>query len=94
MYLSWFSADGMLFGPLSKCPVCSGDLRYSGGVYKCQGYLSEWSKCPYSTREPERCKGKWKIPEGTVNEYLQKVCSLDLLICAMHNAMLRKLFVT
>ncbi|XP_010038006.2 poly [ADP-ribose] polymerase 1 [Eucalyptus grandis] len=65
-------ADGMLFGALACCPVCAGSLRYSGGMYRCQGYQSAWSKCSYSTREPERVQGKWKIPEGTDNQYLKK----------------------
>ncbi|PIN11116.1 NAD+ ADP-ribosyltransferase Parp [Handroanthus impetiginosus] len=65
-------ADGMLFGALEKCPMCSGSLHYSSGMYRCSGYLSEWTKCSYSTTEPRRVKGKWKIPEGTSNEYLLK----------------------
>lgn len=65
-------ADGMMFGALGKCPICSGPLRYSGGIYRCRGYQSAWSKCSYSTHEPERLKGKWKIPEETNNQYLVK----------------------
>ncbi|KAK9683474.1 hypothetical protein RND81_10G143600 [Saponaria officinalis] len=65
-------ADRMMFGPLEKCPSCSGNLHYSGATYKCHGYLSEWSKCSFSTSLPERIKGKWKIPEKTENEYLLK----------------------
>ncbi|KAK6164504.1 hypothetical protein DH2020_001368 [Rehmannia glutinosa] len=64
--------DGMFFGALAKCPMCSGWLRYSSGMYRCCGYLSEWTKCSYSTAEPQRIKGKWKIPEETSNEYLLK----------------------
>ncbi|KAI3678826.1 hypothetical protein L6452_38129 [Arctium lappa] len=65
-------ADGMLFGALESCPLCSGHLHYSGGTYKCKGFLTEWSKCAYSTSEPERVKGKWNIPEETKNQYLLK----------------------
>ncbi|KAM1539365.1 hypothetical protein FF1_004080 [Malus domestica] len=65
-------ADGMMFGALKSCPLCSGSLRYSGGMYRCHGYLSAWSKCSYSTQEPERLEGKWKIPEDTENQYLKK----------------------
>ncbi|KAG8389232.1 hypothetical protein BUALT_Bualt02G0207400 [Buddleja alternifolia] len=65
-------ADGMFFGALAKCPMCSGWLRYSSGMYRCCGYVSEWSKCSYSTTEPQRVKGKWKIPEETSNDYLLK----------------------
>ncbi|KAA8550776.1 hypothetical protein F0562_002460 [Nyssa sinensis] len=66
-------ADGILFGALGRCSLCSGCLRYSGGMYRCHGYLSAWSKCSYSTTEPERVKGKWKIPGETSNEYLCKL---------------------
>ncbi|KAK4482324.1 hypothetical protein RD792_009477 [Penstemon davidsonii] len=65
-------ADGMLFGALVKCPLCSGFLRYSSGMYRCSGFISEWSKCSYSTTEPQRVKGKWKVPEETSNDYLLK----------------------
>ncbi|KAL6564442.1 Poly [ADP-ribose] polymerase 1 [Orobanche minor] len=64
--------DGMFFGALAKCPMCSGWLRYSSGMYRCCGFISEWSKCSYSTAEPHRVKGKWKIPEETSNDYLLK----------------------
>ncbi|THG13580.1 hypothetical protein TEA_007843 [Camellia sinensis var. sinensis] len=65
-------ADGMRFGALGRCPLCSGCLRYSGGMYRCRGYPSAWSKCSYSTTEPERVKWKWKIPEESSNDYLCK----------------------
>ncbi|GMH02358.1 hypothetical protein Nepgr_004197 [Nepenthes gracilis] len=65
-------ADGMMFGALKRCPICSGHLHYLGGMYRCHGYLSEWSKCSYSTAQPDRVKGKWKIPEGDDNQYLCK----------------------
>ncbi|RDY02952.1 Poly [ADP-ribose] polymerase 1, partial [Mucuna pruriens] len=67
----WY-ADGMMFGGLGLCPICSGFLRYSGGMYRCNGYISEWSKCSYSTCEPKRIEAKWKIPEETNNQYLKK----------------------
>ncbi|XP_027350107.1 poly [ADP-ribose] polymerase 1 isoform X2 [Abrus precatorius] len=65
-------ADGMMFGGLGHCPICSGFVRYSGGMYRCNGYISEWGKCSYTTREPKRIEGKWKIPEETKNQYLKK----------------------
>ncbi|XP_022728046.1 poly [ADP-ribose] polymerase 1-like [Durio zibethinus] len=65
-------ADGMIFGALGKCPMCSSFLRFSGGMYRCHGYLSAWSKCSYSTCEPERLKGKWKVPDEINNEFLSK----------------------
>ncbi|KAK9083399.1 hypothetical protein Scep_029870 [Stephania cephalantha] len=63
-------ADGMLFGPLGECPACSGPLSYSGGKYRCRGYLSEWSRCSFSTTEAQRLHKKWKIPEESSNQYL------------------------
>ena len=68
----------MIFGALGCCSMCSGSLHYSGGMYRCGGYLSEWSKCSYSTCEPARLKGKWKIPEETDNQYLIKVYYCEL----------------
>ncbi|KAJ4805650.1 Poly [ADP-ribose] polymerase [Rhynchospora pubera] len=65
-------ADGMLFGALGSCPICSGSIRYAGGQYRCHSYASAWSKCSYSTIDPVRLKDKWKIPEGTTNEFLLK----------------------
>lgn len=65
-------ADGMLFGALGKCPLCGGGLEYSDGRYKCLDYLSAWSKCSFSTTNPERVKGKWKIPKETDNKYLSE----------------------
>ncbi|KAF8655156.1 hypothetical protein HU200_061293 [Digitaria exilis] len=66
------SADGMLFGALGPCPVCTSGLYYYNGQYQCSGNVSEWSKCTYSTTEPIRIKKKWKIPDGTENAYLLK----------------------
>ncbi|CAN0886299.1 Poly [ADP-ribose] polymerase 1 [Linum grandiflorum] len=65
-------ADGMMFGALGSCPACSGPLRFSGSMYRCHGYLSAWSKCSFSTRDPERLKGKWAIAEDTENQFLKK----------------------
>ncbi|XP_008794292.2 LOW QUALITY PROTEIN: poly [ADP-ribose] polymerase 1 [Phoenix dactylifera] len=65
-------ADGMLFGALGKCPICSGSLNYSGGQYRCHGYVSAWSKCSCSMTDPVRLKEKWKIPDETSNQYLLK----------------------
>ncbi|GJN12065.1 hypothetical protein PR202_ga30309 [Eleusine coracana subsp. coracana] len=65
-------ADGMLFGALAPCPVCSGSLYYYNGQYQCSGNVSEWSKCSYSTMEPVRMKKKWQIPDGTENDFLTK----------------------
>ena len=82
IFLFLFSADGMMFGPLALCPVCSGHVSFSGGIYRCNGYISEWSKCSHATSDPNRIKGKWKIPEETENQFLVKVnqllCRVDM----------------
>ncbi|EOX94511.1 Poly(ADP-ribose) polymerase 2, putative isoform 2 [Theobroma cacao] len=52
--------------------MCSSRLQFSGGMYRCHGYLSAWSKCSYSSYEPEHVKGKWKVPNETNTEYLSK----------------------
>ncbi|KAG7568774.1 BRCT domain [Arabidopsis thaliana x Arabidopsis arenosa] len=65
-------ADGMMFGPLALCPICSGHLSFTGGLYRCHGYISEWSKCSHSTLDPDRIKEKWKIPDETENQFLLK----------------------
>lgn len=70
-----FSVDGMLFGATGKCPMCSSPIEYRDGQYKCKGFLTAWSKCTFTTREPERKAGKWKIPQDVLdgNDYLKEV---------------------
>ncbi|KAA8544469.1 hypothetical protein F0562_022491 [Nyssa sinensis] len=64
--------DGMLFGALARCPHChKSTLYFAGDTYRCFGE-EEWGKCSYSTKNAERVKGKWKIPEETTNQYLCK----------------------
>ena len=55
-------ADGMTFGALKRCPTCGGQLAISTQSYVCEGDLSEWSKCMYSTSDPERVE--WIIPRS------------------------------
>ncbi|KAI3918084.1 hypothetical protein MKX01_041404, partial [Papaver californicum] len=56
-------ANGMLFGPLGSCPICSGSLRYSGAEYLFLLYY-----CTHTS------KGEWRIPRETCNAYLCKFC--------------------
>ena len=51
-----------VLGALLPCPDCQEEkLTYSTkGFYNCQGSLSEWSKCIYTTKEPKR--RKFKLP--------------------------------
>jgi hypothetical protein len=53
----------MYFGALGKCPICGGGLECFDGRYMCLGHISAWSKCTFSTTNPERLKGKWKTPQ-------------------------------
>ncbi|GFS36539.1 poly(ADP-ribose) polymerase 2 [Actinidia rufa] len=41
-------------------------------MYHCHGYLPSWNKCSYTTIEPKRVKGKWKIPKEVSKDYLCK----------------------
>ncbi|KER21130.1 hypothetical protein T265_10490 [Opisthorchis viverrini] len=48
-------SDAMVFGALVDCPSCkNGPLHYSNGQYKCSAMATEWAKCLYTTRDPER----------------------------------------
>ncbi|KAG6550433.1 hypothetical protein Mapa_008396 [Marchantia paleacea] len=71
--------DGMLFGATGKCPMCSSPIEYRDGQYKCKGFLTAWSKCTFTTREPERKAGKWKIPQDVLdeNDYLKQWSEKD-----------------
>ncbi|KAL3678725.1 hypothetical protein R1sor_021681 [Riccia sorocarpa] len=71
--------DGMLFGATGKCPMCSSPIEYRDGQYKCRGFLTAWSKCTFTTREPERKTGRWKIPKDVLeeNEFLQQWSEKD-----------------
>ncbi|XP_074645175.1 poly [ADP-ribose] polymerase 1-like [Tubulanus polymorphus] len=54
-------SDGMVFGALKPCPECKGQLVYSStGGYVCTGNISEWTKCMYVTKTPQ--KTQFKIP--------------------------------
>ncbi|KAG5455232.1 Poly [ADP-ribose] polymerase 1 [Clonorchis sinensis] len=48
-------SDAMVFGALLDCPSCkNGPLHYSNGQYKCTAMATEWAKCLFTTRDPER----------------------------------------
>ncbi|XP_038210310.1 poly [ADP-ribose] polymerase-like [Zerene cesonia] len=48
-------ADIMAFGALVPCPDCKqGQLVLDTFHYKCTGNLSEWTKCTYTTTNPQR----------------------------------------
>ncbi|CAB3383108.1 Hypothetical predicted protein [Cloeon dipterum] len=53
-------SDVMTFGALKKCPDCqNGSLYYRNNTYHCSAE-TEWSKCTYKTKEPERIE--FKVP--------------------------------
>ncbi|XVF68354.1 hypothetical protein PTKIN_Ptkin10aG0198600 [Pterospermum kingtungense] len=62
------SADGMMFGAPGKCPMCSGFLRFSGGMYRCHGYGA--SVLTLLVNLNVLIKGKWKVPDETNNDGL------------------------
>ena len=51
----------MMFGALGNCPLCSGSMPYSRVDYRCDGYLSAWSKCSYSTTDPICLRGNGEV---------------------------------
>jgi len=62
-------SDIMTFGALEPCMECSGgQLVYQSGVgYKCQGDLSEWTKCQVKSVNPKR--REFKVPSDYKQEY-------------------------
>ncbi|KAL5976359.1 Poly [ADP-ribose] polymerase 3 [Asimina triloba] len=64
--------DILFSGPLERCPVCGGNLQYTGKDYTCQNTYNEWSTCTYSTREPPRKEEPPKVPQEITNPVLVK----------------------
>ena len=62
-------SDVMTFGALEPYQECGGDqLVYQSGVgYRCQGDLSEWTKCQFVSQNPAR--REFKIPADYKQEY-------------------------
>jgi len=55
--------DGILYGPLPKCPQCkNGFLYYATGLFRCSGTFDRTTQrkthCSYEVEEVKR--GKWK----------------------------------
>ncbi|KAJ1372854.1 Protein phosphatase methylesterase 1 [Parelaphostrongylus tenuis] len=67
--------DCVVFGCCLPCPKCKGQLVYSSTLrtYKCDGHLSEYTKCIYQSGNPER--KKFVIPKEMKeeNKYLKKL---------------------
>ncbi|GIY31587.1 poly polymerase 1 [Caerostris darwini] len=48
-------ADCLVFGALKMCPDCKSDApRFMNNKYVCNGNMTEWTKCQYETKYPER----------------------------------------
>ena len=60
-------ADGMVFGALQPCPECKGQLVCGNYSYHCTGNISSWTKCVYSSTEPER--KPWTVPAELREEF-------------------------
>ncbi|XP_073004270.1 protein ADP-ribosyltransferase PARP3 [Typha latifolia] len=56
--------DMMFYGPLGSCLVCGGQLECTGKNYICKGAYSEWTSCPFNTRDAPRKGDGIKVPEG------------------------------
>uniref|UniRef100_A0A2N9ITZ2 Poly [ADP-ribose] polymerase n=1 Tax=Fagus sylvatica TaxID=28930 RepID=A0A2N9ITZ2_FAGSY len=59
--------DLLFYGVLEKCPVCNGNLEYTGTRYSCRGFYSEWSSCTFSTKDPPRKEEPTKLPDSVLN---------------------------
>ena len=73
MVFQLVSADQLFYGPLETCAICDAGLVFAGHDFKCSGFISEWSKCNYSTHEAQRLKGSLKIPKKVKNDFLKEV---------------------
>ncbi|XP_052171159.1 protein ADP-ribosyltransferase PARP3 [Diospyros lotus] len=59
--------DMLFYGVLDKCPICGGNLEVKAGNCSCKGDYSEWSTCPFSTKDPPRKEEPIKLPESVQN---------------------------
>ncbi|KAG8183478.1 hypothetical protein JTE90_001045 [Oedothorax gibbosus] len=61
-------SDCMVFGALKECPDChNARPRFLNNAYVCPGHLTEWTKCQYETRYPER--EKFVVPDEFKEEF-------------------------
>ncbi|KAF8029409.1 hypothetical protein BT93_E1959 [Corymbia citriodora subsp. variegata] len=59
--------DLLFYGPLDKCPICSGTIEFTGKKYKCKGAYSEWASCTFSAKSPPRREETIKLPDSVLN---------------------------
>ncbi|KAG1369671.1 Poly [ADP-ribose] polymerase 3 [Cocos nucifera] len=64
--------DMMFYGPLERCPLCNGQLEYTGSNYSCRGAYSEWTTCTYTTRDSPRKEQSIKVPEEIGDAVVQE----------------------
>ena len=62
----------MVYGPMEACPICGGSLELVGSSYSCMGFISEWSKCNFSTRDISWTNENLNIPSGVKNEFIEE----------------------
>lgn len=63
----------MTFGTLEPCNVCKGgQFVFSQGGYKCNGDLTEWSKCNTLEKEPKRTAFKVPSNLAEAHSFLKK----------------------
>jgi len=58
-------ADGIVFGAVGKCEVCSDEKSYlllKGEGYSCTGWVNEFLKCSFRTQTPPR--SVWQLTEA------------------------------
>lgn len=61
-------SDCLVFGAIKTCPECKSTApRYKIDAYRCSGNLTEWTRCQFVTRHPER--EPFKIPDELKEEH-------------------------
>lgn len=56
-------ADGEIFGALPKCKICNYRLYKESGMIMCNGHISEYTRCTFSTSNLDEIERlEWKYP--------------------------------
>lgn len=68
-------ADGELFGALPKCKICNYRLYKESGMIKCNGHISEYTRCNFSTSNFDEIeRTEWKYPtEEEIDELIEEI---------------------
>ncbi|KAL7079628.1 hypothetical protein ACQ4LE_001093 [Meloidogyne hapla] len=69
--------DMIAFGPAQPCPQCDKTLTYYTDVhaYRCSGSVTEYTRCLYTTKKPERTQFRIPSEMKKENKYLKKLKS-------------------